>query len=294
MYVWPRVMRKSQILSLGISPHLLLFFHGIKTWSVHPQFAVTNPDLIKFPFQLLFVNDIQKTHKAKSVTVPVPPSRAVYGINPSKFLFHMLHQTVTSCPAHDQPTIASCQLDISSDAYSFLEISLSQYPEKIAHPLSDDHLLVGFPRLKHLVLKDMESLNLIWDNQLDAESFHKLDQLLVESYEKLSNTFSVIMLGRLQNLDKLKIENCVSLEKIFEPQRLNASETQALKIGQPNSFGATPNFLFPKVTPLLLKGLPSLKSIYPGIYFTEWLSLKELVVFGCNQVQILASELLSY
>ncbi|GLT68532.1 hypothetical protein SLA2020_407530 [Shorea laevis] len=33
---------------------------------------------------------------------------------------------------------------------------------------------VGFPRLKHLVLKDMESLNLIWDNQLDVESFHKL------------------------------------------------------------------------------------------------------------------------
>ncbi|GKV26370.1 hypothetical protein SLEP1_g35690 [Rubroshorea leprosula] len=153
---------------------------------------------------------------------------------------------------------------------------------------------VGFPRLNHLALKDMESLNLIWDNQLDAESFHKLDRLVVESCEKLLNIFSVIMLGRLQNLQKLKIENCVSLEKIFELRGLNASETQALKIGQSNSFGATPNFVFPKLTHLLLKGLPSLKSICPGIYFTEWSSLKKLVVFGCNQVQILASELLSY
>ncbi|GKV26374.1 hypothetical protein SLEP1_g35694 [Rubroshorea leprosula] len=163
-----------------------------------------------------------------------------------------------------------------------------------ASTLSLFDVKVGFPRLKHLVLKDMESLNLIWDNQLNAESFHKLDQLLVESCEKLSNIFSIIMLGRLQNLDKLKIENCVSLETIFEPPGLNASETQALKIGQSNSFGATPNFVFPKVTHLLLKGLPSLKSICPGIYFTVWSSLKELVIFGCNQVQILASELLSY
>ncbi|GKV26352.1 hypothetical protein SLEP1_g35677 [Rubroshorea leprosula] len=45
---------------------------------------------------------------------------------------------------------------------------------------------VGFPRLKHLVLKDMESLNLIWDNQLDAGSFHKLDQLLILASELLS------------------------------------------------------------------------------------------------------------
>ncbi|GKV49261.1 hypothetical protein SLEP1_g56023 [Rubroshorea leprosula] len=140
----------------------------------------------------------------------------------------------------------------------------------------------------------MRSLNMIWDNQLDADSFYRLQTLWVASCEKLLNIFPITMLGRLQNLGNLEITMCVSLENILQHQGPSASESQALKSSQSTMVETAINFEFPKVRRLILAGLPNLKSFYPQMHTTKWPSLETLVVFRCNQVQILASELLSY
>ncbi|GKV26332.1 hypothetical protein SLEP1_g35659 [Rubroshorea leprosula] len=153
---------------------------------------------------------------------------------------------------------------------------------------------VSVPGLMFLVIHGMGSLNMIWDDKLDADSFYRLQMLWVASCEKLLNIFPITMLGRFKNLDVLEIRNCVSLEKIFQHQGPSASESQALKSSQSTMVETAINFVLPKVRRLILVGLPNLKSLYPQMHTTKWPSLETLVVFRCNQVQILASELLSY
>ena len=53
-------------------------------------------------------------------------------------------------------------------------------------------------------------------------------------------------------------------------------------------------FWFRLLTKLELWVLPRLKSFYPGSYILEWPVLKTLDVLGCNEVEILASQVLSH
>ncbi|GKV01648.1 hypothetical protein SLEP1_g14187 [Rubroshorea leprosula] len=158
--------------------------------------------------------------------------------------------------------------------------------------LSTAQSLVVFLSLEKLIIWEMRSLIKIWNEQLDEDSFHKLYLLCVSDCEKLLNIFPVNMVGRLQNLGKLLISNCASLEEIFEPQGLDADESEAQITAQLALVETTPNFVFPKVTSLDLWLLPNLKSFYTQINTTEWPLLKKLEMIECDKVQILASELL--
>ncbi|XVF31259.1 hypothetical protein REPUB_Repub16aG0130100 [Reevesia pubescens] len=143
---------------------------------------------------------------------------------------------------------------------------------------------VVFPCLELLSIVDMENCGKIWPDQLVGDSFCKLKYLLVYRCHKLSNIFPFDMRGRLQNLEDLQINECYSLEVIFEPQVLHANEVHAV---------TNTNFVFPEVTYLELYMLPKLKSFYSGKYTTEWPSLKKMWAFGCDKVETFASENLS-
>ncbi|GKV01650.1 hypothetical protein SLEP1_g14188 [Rubroshorea leprosula] len=170
------------------------------------------------------------------------------------------------------------------------EKNLKNYIHTYAPPLFNTKVV--FPNLKELFISQMRSLIRIWDEQLDEDSFHKLYLLSVEYCEKLLNIFPVNMVGRLQNLGKLQISDCASLEEIFEPQGLDADESEAQITAQLALVETTPNFVFSKVTSLDLCRLPNLKSFYTQIHTTEWPSLKKLHMSGCDKVQILALEIL--
>ncbi|GKV01668.1 hypothetical protein SLEP1_g14206 [Rubroshorea leprosula] len=172
------------------------------------------------------------------------------------------------------------------------EKNLEDYVHTYTPPLFSTKVV--FPSLEMLVIGEMRSLIKIWDEQLDEDSFHKLNHLIVAYCEKLVNIFPVNMVGRLQKLGVLLIGNCVSLEEIFEPQGLDvdADESEAQITAQSALVETTPNFVFPKVTSLDLCWLPNLKSFYTQIHTTEWPSLRKLDMIGCDKVQILASEIL--
>ncbi|OMO99038.1 Zinc finger, Dof-type [Corchorus olitorius] len=74
----------------------------------------------------------------------------------------------------------------------------------------------------------------------------------------------------------LILDQCDGLSKsIIEPSKLPSTES-SLK------------FVLPKVSCLKLESLSKLKNFYPSMHTTEWPSLKELVVTGCNNVKLFA------
>ncbi|KAL1074577.1 hypothetical protein V6Z11_D11G299000 [Gossypium hirsutum] len=160
----------------------------------------------------------------------------------------------------------------------YLNILVKDASNVSAKPLFSNK--VSLPLLKDLTIVDMGNLERIWDDQLEMNSFSKLKHLEVHSCVKLSNIFPLNMLERLQRLKNLQVMECASLEELFE-HKFNEAEINT-------------KFVFPQMTYLNLSMLPKLKSFYSGVHTTEWPLLKKLDVYGCDKVEIFASEYSSF
>ncbi|XP_048135593.1 uncharacterized protein LOC125315205 [Rhodamnia argentea] len=80
---------------------------------------------------------------------------------------------------------------------------------------------ITFPSLETLRIFGMDSIEIIWDNQVAAESFCKLKLLNVRRCNKLANIVPSYILGRLKSLESLQVESCDSLEVVFKLQPLS-------------------------------------------------------------------------
>ncbi|GLT32028.1 hypothetical protein SLA2020_067220 [Shorea laevis] len=152
---------------------------------------------------------------------------------------------------------------------------------------------VTFPKLERLVIEHVKSLNKIWNDQLEVNSFCQLTLVSVVSCEKLMNIFPFSMVERLQKLDKLQIWNCDSLEEILESQEPGVSQSQAQK--------ATPlplletvtcleddvkdEIVFRKLKYLQLCGLPRLSSFCSVNCKFEFPFLAEVILMDCPRMQ---------
>ncbi|KAK7852034.1 hypothetical protein CFP56_040307 [Quercus suber] len=88
--------------------------------------------------------------------------------------------------------------------------------EKVKH--------VVFPILKKLEIEGMDSMNMIWPDQLISDFFGKLEKLTVSGCTNLTNIVPPNMLRTLRNLKELKIEKCGSIEEVFDIQGTNNVE----------------------------------------------------------------------
>ncbi|XP_031273659.1 uncharacterized protein LOC116132137 [Pistacia vera] len=147
---------------------------------------------------------------------------------------------------------------------------------------------VRLPCLERLQISYADELVKIWDDQVSLDCFSSLNRVFVRFCKKLVNVFPPNMLGRRQELECLDVQNCDSVEEIFEvlEKRSGMEETVANE-------EAGQRFVFSKLTNLYLRCLPSLKSLYPKKHISEWPVLDKLKVHGCNNVETLASEFLS-
>ncbi|GKV25959.1 hypothetical protein SLEP1_g35332 [Rubroshorea leprosula] len=152
---------------------------------------------------------------------------------------------------------------------------------------------VAFPKLEHLVIEHVKSLNKIWKDQLVVDSFCQLTLVSVVSCEKLLNIFPFSMLERLQRLDKLQIWNCDSLEEILESNDPAVSQSQTRK--------ATPlplletatcleddvkdEIVFSKLKYLQLCGLPRLSSFCLVKCKFEFPFLEDVILMDCPSMQ---------
>ncbi|GKV48361.1 hypothetical protein SLEP1_g55185 [Rubroshorea leprosula] len=145
----------------------------------------------------------------------------------------------------------------SSPVIGDIVVSTEKAENTCTPPLFDAKVAV--PVLETLVIDHMESLDKLWHNQLDAESFCKLKDLHVIGCKTLESIFPFSMLERLQRLKRLVIRKCDSLEEIFEPEGHIASYSQALVASQPTLVEAETKLVLPTLVELWLESLPKLK-----------------------------------
>ncbi|KAL6146780.1 hypothetical protein ACLB2K_057457 [Fragaria x ananassa] len=86
---------------------------------------------------------------------------------------------------------------------------------------------VIFPVLKNLSIERLGELKKIWNGQLSPTSFSKLESLTVKHCDKLLYLVPTQMQNRLQTLKYIQVEECSSLEGIFEVSGLTVNERTA-------------------------------------------------------------------
>nr|XP_011460230.1 PREDICTED: uncharacterized protein LOC105350266 isoform X3 [Fragaria vesca subsp. vesca] len=129
-----------------------------------------------------------------------------------------------------------------------------------------------FPNMKKLSLNGLAKLTTIWNNKVSLGSSKNLETIEIVSCGSLKSVFPASVAKSLQQLSRLKVQNC-GVEEI---------------ISKEDDVQTTPMFVFSKLTYVRFENLPQLKSFYPGLHYSECPSLLTLLVYGCTKVQIFA------
>ncbi|KAL4639792.1 hypothetical protein ACB092_03G243700 [Castanea dentata] len=154
---------------------------------------------------------------------------------------------------------------------------------------SDDESLVlfnrkvVFPNLEKLEIEGMDSLKMIWLDQLildsfckleNCESFAKLRTIKIVYCSSLKRVFPTSVAKALMQLEELEIMDSATVEEIVAKEE--GIETTTLSV-------------FPRLISLVLSGLPELKSFYPGWHTSEELLLNKLIIYECDKLKIFGS-----
>ncbi|KAM4110456.1 hypothetical protein ACB094_03G196700 [Castanea mollissima] len=177
---------------------------------------------------------------------------------------------------------------------------------------SDDESLVlfnrkvVFPNLEELEIEGMDSMKMIWPNQLILDSFCKLENLIVTNFTNLTNILPPNMLRTLQNLKHLKIDGCGSIEEVFEiPRTNNVEETHDIVVTELRSlelinlgklkhvWSLDPQgiFTFAKLRTIRIVGCSSLKRVFSTFEAKALMQLEKLEIRDSAMVEeIVAKE----
>uniref|UniRef100_A0A3N7EXT3 Disease resistance protein At4g27190-like leucine-rich repeats domain-containing protein n=1 Tax=Populus trichocarpa TaxID=3694 RepID=A0A3N7EXT3_POPTR len=114
---------------------------------------------------------------------------------------------------------------------SSADVPAMSKPDNTKSALFDDK--VAFPDLEVFLGFEMDNLKVIWHSELDSDSFCKLKILHVGHGKNLLNIFPSSMLGRFHNLENLIINDCDSVEEIFDLQvHINVEQRVAVTATQ--------------------------------------------------------------
>ena len=152
----------------------------------------------------------------------------------------------------------------------------------------------------------MDSMKMIWPDQLILDSFCKLENLTVSNFTNLTNILPPNMLRTLQNLKHLGINSCGSIEEVFKIQRTNnveethdivATELRSLKLVNlgklKHVWSIDPQGIitFGKLNTVNIYRCSSLKSIFPTSVAKALIQLEQLQIMDCAMVEeIIAKE----
>ena len=141
--------------------------------------------------------------------------------------------------------------------------------------------------LKKLYVKNCESVETVFNvegisggehDQSEMFIFRNLIEVVIWSCRSLKNVFPARAARLLEKLELLWISTCEIMEQIIAEEEV----------------GLPPKFMFPSVTILRLVWLPQLRCFYPGKHISMWPSLKQMGIFQCEKVEILADEFSSF
>ncbi|GKV02424.1 hypothetical protein SLEP1_g14861 [Rubroshorea leprosula] len=148
----------------------------------------------------------------------------------------------------------------SSPVIGDIAVSSKKAENTYAPPFFNEK--VAFPQIEDLTIYWMESLNKIWADQLDGDSFCKLKTIFIFRCGMLVSILPFSMLKRLQRLETVLILMCDSLEEIVEAP--SANQSQALVDTQPTLVETDTEFVFSKLTVLVLGRLPKAQGFLPS------------------------------
>ncbi|KAJ7951085.1 Disease resistance protein family [Quillaja saponaria] len=138
-------------------------------------------------------------------------------------------------------------------------------------------------RLKTLALYQLINLRHVWNKDPQGTLiFEILQEVSVENCERLKNLFPVSVARNFPRLEKLDVKYC-GLEEIVA----KLDEDKDIE-------EATIKFVFHRLTTLRLWTLPRLENFYPGKHTLEWLMLKEIDVYDCDEFVMFSSKSQSY
>ncbi|KAI9076883.1 hypothetical protein K1719_041187 [Acacia pycnantha] len=139
-----------------------------------------------------------------------------------------------------------------------------------------DSSLVVVP-LKKLELWNLPKLKNVWSEHYQGNvSFLSLRSVAVFHCQSLTSIFPAsIAKGMLCDLEELRIHQC-GVDVIVAKDQV--SESVAVTFG------------FPRLTSLVLYGLPNLKNFYPQKHTLEWPHLNQLCIQCCDELEIFEKE----
>ncbi|KAL3729779.1 hypothetical protein ACJRO7_026852, partial [Eucalyptus globulus] len=128
--------------------------------------------------------------------------------------------------------------------------------------------------LKNLTVSRLPKLKCVWKKELHHQvNFQCLHSISISECKSLTSLFPASVAKDLVQLEELEINECGIMELIEKEE------------------GLVPTFDFPKLTSLKLKHLTELKCIYTETHALHWPTLKTSQVYGCNKLEIFASQL---
>ncbi|KAI8004762.1 LRR receptor-like serine/threonine-protein kinase EFR [Camellia lanceoleosa] len=127
-----------------------------------------------------------------------------------------------------------------------------------------------FDSLEYLGIHCMMNLRSIWEGPIGKGCLSKLKYMALHSCPNLTSIFTTSLLGNLNNLDELIIEDC--------PQ-INSLVSQESSCSEPNSF-------LPSLKKISLLDLPELVSISSGLLFAP--KLERIIIYACPMLESLS------
>ncbi|KAJ7951081.1 Disease resistance protein family [Quillaja saponaria] len=129
-------------------------------------------------------------------------------------------------------------------------------------------------RLKTLTLDQLPNLEHVWNKDpQETLIFEILREVKVKKCECLKNLFPASVARNLPQLEKLEVKDS-GLQQIV----LKDDATDNIE------------FVFHHLTTLILWNLPKLENFYPGRHTLEWLMLKEIDVYNCEDFGTFSSK----
>ncbi|KAK3197795.1 hypothetical protein Dsin_021210 [Dipteronia sinensis] len=133
-------------------------------------------------------------------------------------------------------------------------------------------------QLRELDLYNLQKMRHIWNKDPQRKlSFQKLNKVRIENCWSLENIFPASIARNLSQLEQLYLYGCGAMKKIV------AEEEGA-------DLAAVTRFDFPRLTSLKLIDLYQLRYFYPGRHTAEWPALNKLSIRDCRELGLLASE----
>ncbi|KAK2640659.1 hypothetical protein Ddye_028454 [Dipteronia dyeriana] len=104
---------------------------------------------------------------------------------------------------------------------SLKQMVIGECPEMKAFIFNEE---LAFPSLEVMSFYRMNNLKMIWHNKLAKDSFMNLKSLSVGKFQQLMTVYPSYMCERLWRLEGLFVDECDSLEEIFDFQGINITE----------------------------------------------------------------------